>query len=89
MGFDASYLYLRLKGLLPPSNPLETPCILKGVSFYVRKYAIMPRALHGDEWHPHKSPSLDGRGKGRVNTKRLTPTLILPHRGGGDFLLRT
>jgi hypothetical protein len=47
-----------------------------------------PALQSGDEWHPFKSPSLDGRGKGRVKIKRLTPTLILPHRGGGDVLLK-
>jgi hypothetical protein len=42
-------------------------------------------ALEGrDEWHPFKSPSLDGRGEGRVKRMRPTPTLILPLGGGGD-----
>jgi hypothetical protein len=40
-------------------------------------YQIMPECTalqSGDEWHPFKTPSLDGRGKGRVKINRLTPT---------------
>jgi len=37
---------------------------------------------------PIESPSLDGRGEGRVKNGDITPTLILPHRGGGGVVLR-
>jgi len=32
-----------------------------------------PALRSGDEWHPFKSPSLDGRGKGRVRPLAFSP----------------
>jgi len=42
-----------------------------------------PQLCWGDEW-PTLSPGGEGQGEGG-NDLMITPTLILPHQGGGKF----
>ena len=45
----------------------------------------MPTIYGDDEWHPYYALPLMG-GAGEAEKYRLiTPTLILPHQGGGDI----
>jgi len=52
---------------------------------FLWKHARIPRAVHGDEWHPFSSPPLVGGVRGGGKWVRIfTPTFVLPHQGGGD-----
>ena len=62
-----------------------------------RKGGENPRALHETEWFLLSSPPLMGGADcrrlisynqpGRVKKTGITPTLILPHQGGGESLV--
>jgi hypothetical protein len=52
-------------------------------------FARIPRAVHGDEWHPFSSPPSVGGVRGGGKWERIfTPTFVLPHprhNSGGIF----
>ncbi|MBL7205937.1 MAG: hypothetical protein ISS63_16655 [Desulfobacteraceae bacterium] len=67
-------------------------------SYYYEETPECPARKGGDEWHTFNSPPLvglsasgglarlrrEGQGEG-VKFGIFTPTLILPHQGGGDI----
>jgi len=44
-----------------------------------------PARKGGDEWHTSNAPPLVGGARGGGKSGIFTPTLILPHQGGGDI----